>query len=314
MSFEADFVNMFPGGTGKPDRKSPVPSDSDYKGGLRAMRRNGKGVRLRRAAAALFAAALTLLSGGCAGQRSVTVGVEAGNAPLASRGSDGAAQGFLVELTSDIAQRMGVSARFSFVSLPQSGAAAAQLLNRRQVDAVWTTAAAQNATAVSSAAGAFADAGASADALFTRTVLRDNVALAVNAASDIQQKSDLSGRAAGALKGSGAFRALASAGLSLKGGAPAQYSSTAEAFLALDGGSVDALAVQESEARNRMTEHAGQYRLLPGSLGSQSYCLAVRRNDSRLRDRIEQALSSLRADGTTAALSKKWFDSDMTSS
>ena len=55
-----------------------------------------------------------------------------------------------------------------------------------------------------------------------------------------------------------------------------------------------------------------QYFTLPDSLGEEEYAIGFRKNDRKLRDKIQEIISEMKADGTLGEISKKWFGSDIT--
>lgn len=246
-------------------------------------------------ALAVVSAVAIIASGGCSGQRSITIGISPNSAPMSNRDSDGSPDGFIVEMAREAGKRMGMSIIFKFVDIDKG----AQNFTNQGVDALWGE--------------IVPDASNSKSMLFTKPYLYDNQMLIVNEESKIENYGDIFGKAVGAVSGSTADKVLtADETLLIRGGAPVTYKEPVTAFMALDSGEVDALAVNESYARNRMEQHPENYRLLDGSLSHEEYAVAVRRDDSKLRDSFENAFKAMQADGTSAAISKKWFDKDMT--
>ena len=52
--------------------------------------------------------------------------------------------------------------------------------------------------------------------------------------------------------------------------------------------------------------------VLSDSLGEDGYAVGFRKHDQALRDRVQETLNEMSADGTLSALSQKWFGSDIT--
>lgn len=242
----------------------------------------------RRSLLILTAAALVALSG-CAGRRSITVGI-ARDAPPLSSAQDGQPVGFVVEMAREAGKRMGMEVNFKFVDTSDISGN----LEKLGVDALWGR--------------IVPDAATEKNLLLTQSYMKDSEVLVVSADSRFEERSDLKPEGVGAVKGSAAQSALKKAGL----GGGTVYNDPVSAFIALRGGKVDALAVDESYARSLMTEHAELYRILDGDLADEAYAVAVRRNDSILCGDFSKALSAMKADGTSAGISKKWFGADMT--
>lgn len=247
----------------------------------------------------LLAALLLLSFSGCS-KKSVVFGISADTPPLSSRQS-GQPTGFIVEMAREVGKRMGVEVSFRYVNM-RSGASNFNTLGAgaKGVDVLWgqLEPGDQNKKQM----------------LFTDYYLHDSQILLVESASKVLSRKNLSGKVIGAVSQTAAERALTKAGIITK----KQHESLVlltdpvSAFLALDSFKVSAIAVDESYALSRMTEHAEQYRILDGRLSSESYAVAVRRNDPDLRDAINKALKAMKADGTSTTISKKWFGRDLT--
>jgi polar amino acid transport system substrate-binding protein len=252
--------------------------------------------RLLRGALAVLAAAMVIAVGGCSGTRNITIGIASNASPLSSQNTDGEPEGFIVEMAREAVKRMGVGINFKFVNMNDKS----KNFSAQGVDALWGRIEPneQNKKTM----------------LFTKRYLTDSQVLIVKSSSTLEDKSDLSGKVIGAVTGSAARSALLKSNLSAgaRGGAPVEYKELVSAFMELNSSKADALAVDETYARYIMAEHAEQYRLLTGSLAKEEYAVAVRRNDSNLRDDFEAALDAMKADGTSASISKKWFGIDMT--
>lgn len=241
----------------------------------------------------ILAACSLLLVCGCGGRQSVIIGISKNSAPLSYQDSEGSPDGFIVDMAREVGKRMGLQVVFKYVDV-QNGA-----LNFKSegVDAVWGK----------------IEPDSSNKMLFTVPYLYDSQVFVVKQSDKFSSVSDLNGKAVGAVEDANAYKILLKANIpAIKGGKPTSFKEPVSAFLALDKGSVSAIAIDESYARNRMAQHAEQYKMLANSLASEKYAVAVRRNDSELRDSFEKALNSMKSDGTSSKISKIWFDKDMT--
>lgn len=243
--------------------------------------------------ACILAACSILLLGGCSGRQSVVIGIDKSSAPLSYQDSEGAPDGFIVDMAREAGKRMGLQVVFKYVSV-ENGA-----LNFKSqgVDAIWGK----------------IESDSSNKMLFTKPYLYDSQVVVVKQSDKISNFSDLNGKAVGAVEDSSAYKMLLKAKIpNIKDGKPMLFKEPVSEFLALDKGGVSAIAIDESYALNRMAQHAEQYKMLANSLAAQNYAVAVRRNDSELRDSFEKALDSMKSDGTSSKISKIWFDKDMT--
>jgi polar amino acid transport system substrate-binding protein len=245
---------------------------------------------------AVFAAAALLVTGGCSGTKSITIGISADSAPLSSKNSQNEPEGFIVEMAREAGKRMGMEINLKYVNMSDE----AKNFTAQGVDALW---------------GQIApDSKNEENMLFTKPYLSDGQVIVVESASKIERKDDLKDKTIGAVTGSRAETALLKSGLvpQSKNGSPQAFKELVSAFISLNGSKTDALAVDKTYAHYLMTEHAEQYRILEGDLASEQYAVAVRRNDSNLRDAFQSALDAMKTDGTTENISKKWFGINMT--
>ena len=54
------------------------------------------------------------------------------------------------------------------------------------------------------------------------------------------------------------------------------------------------------------------YVVLDEALSSEEYGIGFRKDDLALRDKVQDILKEMKADGSLAAISEKWFGSDIT--
>lgn len=229
-----------------------------------------------------------LFAGGCSSRQSVVIGIDKNAAPLSSVDSDGNAEGFVVDMAREAGKRMGLQITFKYVDM-KSGA---KNFTSQGVDALWGNIVPNSKNA--------------STMLFTKPYMSDSQKYIIKQDSKVKNISDLIGKSIGAVDQSAAYEAIKATV------SPVTFKEPVSAFMALDSAKVTALAIDASYANNRMMQHAGQYSFLGDSIKNENYAVAVRRNDSKLRDMFEKALESMKRDGTSTALSKNWFGKDMT--
>ena len=52
--------------------------------------------------------------------------------------------------------------------------------------------------------------------------------------------------------------------------------------------------------------------MIPSNLEQEDYAIGFRKGDDALRDKVDEIIDEMKADGTLAEISKKWFGSDIT--
>lgn len=251
--------------------------------------------RFFKLALAVLAATTVISAVGCSSSKSVTIGIAPDASPLSSRDEDGNPQGYIVEMAREAGKRMGMEVRFKYVDVSDGS----KNFTSQNVDAIWGL--------------IEPDSENEKTMLFTKGYLKDRQVLVVESSSSYESSGDLYGKKIGVVSFSQAHVNLAKSGLETKtaDGKATEFKENVSAFAALDNSEIDALAVNETYARYVMTEHAERYRILSDSLASEEYCVAVRRNDSRLRDSFQSALDEMDKDGTAKSISNKWFGIDM---
>jgi polar amino acid transport system substrate-binding protein len=87
--------------------------------------------------------------------------------------------------------------------------------------------------------------------------------------------------------------------------------------LEIQNGTINAIAIDEVVARYYLTKNPGAYAVLQDkngkdvSLAVEDYVVGFRKNDSALKQKIEDALKEMEKDGAAEKLSQKWFGKDV---
>lgn len=84
------------------------------------------------------------------------------------------------------------------------------------------------------------------------------------------------------------------------------------AFMDLEMGSVDAIAMDVIVAGYQMQEREGSFKILEESLASEEYAIGFKKGNTELCEKVQQTLEEMAADGTMAEISEKWFGEDIT--
>ena len=85
-----------------------------------------------------------------------------------------------------------------------------------------------------------------------------------------------------------------------------QYSTANEAVLALSGGSVDCVIVDNEPAKALVAENEG-LKILDTSYADEDYAICVKKGNSELLDKLNAAIDELTADGTIDAIVGKYI-------
>lgn len=90
------------------------------------------------------------------------------------------------------------------------------------------------------------------------------------------------------------------------------YNKFTEVFMDLGIGRIDAGVVDELVGRYYMTQRPGMFKVVD-YLVDEPVGIAFRQEDDALREKINEIVAEIKADGTLAEISKKWFGEDITS-
>ena len=149
----------------------------------------------------------------------------------------------------------------------------------------------------------------------------NSIVVAVMADSDIQTKADLAGKNVVAQSGSSALTALQNdpgdgsndENLALA----ATFQSLEEiadynsAFMNMDAGIYDAIAVDIGVARHQLSTNEGKYRILDEEISKEEYAIAFKLGNTELRDQVQETLNEMAADGTVNAIAEKYAEDQL---
>lgn len=120
---------------------------------------------------------------------------------------------------------------------------------------------------------------------------------------------ELKGKTVAVQSGSTAQEILQAAGLEVTENALA---TNVECLQQLELNLVDAVFMDSVVANYEIKESGKDYVILENGLEEEEYAIGFRKNDSALRDRVQEILSEMKADGKLGEISTKWFGSDIT--
>lgn len=151
--------------------------------------------------------------------------------------------------------------------------------------------------------------------------MKNNQVILVKEDSSYQSLADLAGKSLGVQSDSSAESALESEEAtefreSL--GEIVPIDDYSKAILEIQNGLIEAIAIDEVVARFYLTNDPGAYRILEEedgtveSLAVEDYVIGFRKGDQALCDKVNETLKEMKADGTLAEISEKWFGEDVT--
>ena len=92
-----------------------------------------------------------------------------------------------------------------------------------------------------------------------------------------------------------------------------KYSDFVSAFMDLENGRIDAVVGDEIVGRYYMSKHPDEIEAIDTVVGPVSqFGIAFAKDNTKLRDDVQKVINEMKADGTIAKISEKWFGKDIT--
>lgn len=245
---------------------------------------------------ATFLILIALLTAGCSkeaqtGTEELIMGLDDTFAPMGFRDEKGDIVGFDVDLANEVAKRIGVTIKFQ----PIDWSMKETELNARNIDLIWN--------------GYTITPERQEKVAFTKPYLENSQVIVVLADSDIKTKADLAGKNVAVQAESSALDAINSEPeVAATFGSLVEFATNNEAFIDLDSGRTDALVVDEVNARYYMKQIGEEkYKVLEEDFGDEEYGIGLRKEDTELLKKINDAMDAMKKDGTFDKIYAKWF-------
>lgn len=225
-----------------------------------------------------------------AGQKFI-VGFDQNFPPFGYVDDKGEYTGFDLEIAQAVCKKLG----WEYVAQPINWDAKNAELDAGTISCIWN---------------GFSTTGRQDGYTMTRPYLKNNQIVVVKESSGIKKLSDLKGKQVQVQTDSAAlelfetkYKDLASTFTMTTVG---DYNT---AFLNLEAGACDAVAMDSTVARYQINGRSG-FVILDEPLSEEDYAVAFKLGNTELRDKVEGALVELYKDGTIPEISKKYFGSD----
>ena len=223
-----------------------------------------------------------------------TVGFDQEFPPMGFVGDDGEYTGFDLEVAKEVAERLGLE----FVPQPVDWAAKDMELESGNIDCIWN---------------GFTMTGREDDYTWSEAYMANQQVFVVTAESGIKTLADLAGKVVEVQAESSAEAALKDdPDLTGTFGTLQTTPDYNTAFMDLQMGAVDAIAMDEVVARFQIEQRQVDFIVLDETLAAENYAVGFKKGNDTLKDQVQEQLEALAADGTLAKISDKWFDKDIT--
>ena len=209
-------------------------------------------------------------------------------------GDNGEYTGFDLELAQEVAKRLGLE----YQAQPIAWDAKDMELESGNIDCIWN---------------GFTMTGREDDYTWTKPYMANTQVFVVRNDSGIEGKDGLAGKVVECQADSSAEAALKEdPDLTSTFG---QLLTTADyntAFMDLEQGSVDAIAMDVIVAGYQIKQRNVDFTILDDSLSAEEYGVGFKKGNTELRDKVQATLEDMAKDGTMKEISEKWFGEDVT--
>ena len=225
-----------------------------------------------------------------------TVGFDAEYPPYGYKNEAGEYVGFDLDLAQEVCDRNG----WELIKQPIDWSSKDMELNSGTVDCLWN---------------GFTMTGRESEYTFSEPYVDNSIVFVVRQDSDIQTKEDLAGKVVITQAGSSALTALTNTENNDENLALAATFASLEqtpdyntAFMSLETGAVEAIAVDIGVAQYQLTNHSDKFRQLEEPLSTEQYAIAFKLGNEALRDQVQATLDEMVADGTFDAIAANYSD------
>lgn len=237
-----------------------------------------------------------------AASRTLTVGFDAEYPPYGYKDDSGEYVGFDLDLAQEVCDRNG----WTLVKQPIDWDSKDMELNSGNIDVIWN---------------GFTMTGREDKYTWVGPYVDNSIVFVVMADSDIQSAADLDGKAVVTQSGSSALTALTddpgdgsndeNLALAATFSALDQVADYNTAFMNLESGVDQAIAVDIGVANYQLASRSGVFRMLDTPLSTEQYGIGFKLGNTELADAVKATLDDMSADGTLMKIAEKWELADM---
>ena len=222
------------------------------------------------------------------------VGFDQDFPPMGFVGDNGEYTGFDLDLAKEVASRLGLE----YKAQPVAWDSKDMELESGNIDCIWN---------------GFTITGREDDYTWTTPYMANKQVFVVANDSDIKSQADLAGKVVEVQADSSAEAALKeNQDLANTFGQLLTTPDYNTAFMDLEQGAVDAVAMDVIVAGYQIKQRNADFKILDDSLSEEEYGVGFKKGNTELRDKVQEALEEMAADGTLAKISDEWFGEDVT--
>ena len=243
----------------------------------------------------LVVSMLAALLTGCGAKEAntFTVGFDAEFPPYGYMDENGDYVGFDLDLAAEVCERNG----WELVKRPIDWNSKDMELSSGSIDCIW------NGFTINTRED---------DYTWSSPYVDNSQVFVVPADAGIATPADLAGKAVGVQSDSSALSALnnedAPENIALRDsfGSLTEYADYNTAFMDLEAGAINAVAMDIAVAEYQIESRGDKYVILDQYLATEQYGVGFKLGNTELRDKVEKTLVEMNEDGTLAEIAEKW--------
>ena len=236
-------------------------------------------------------------TGAEAGRKQLIVGFDAEYPPYGYMDDNGEYVGFDLDLAQEVCNRNG----WELVKQPIDWDSKDMELKSGSIDCIWN---------------GFTITGREEDYTWTEPYVDNSIVVVVSADSDIQTLDDLGGKVVATQADSSALAALTddsednadNLALAASFADLQQVADYNSAFMNLESGAVDAIAVDIGVAKYQVDSRGDAFRMLDDAISTEQYAVGFKLGNTELRDTVQKTLDEMAADGTVDKIAENYAD------
>ena len=229
--------------------------------------------------------------------KKIIVGLDDNYPPMGFKDENNEITGFDVDLAKEASKRLGREVEFKAIDWASKEAE----LKSSRVDVLWN--------------GLDITEKRKENMLFSDPYMDNKQIIFVKkGTAGIKSEADLAGKTVGTQSGGTAEEYIdGNAAFKNSMKEVKKYSDYISAFMDLENGRLDAIVADEITGRYYMSKHPDSIEAVDVVVGPVStFGIGFRKDDQALHDEIQKVMDEMKADGTMAKISEKWFGKDIT--
>lgn len=222
----------------------------------------------------------------------VVIGYDNTYFPMGYLDDNGDTVGFDVDLAKETFERLNMDVKFQSIDWSMKETE----LNTGNIDAIWN--------------GYSLTEERKAKVAYTDAYMKNSQLIVTLKDSTIKSKEDLKGKIVGTQQGSAGLEALEKDEdiLNSLDGSPILYDTFDKVFRDLEAERIDAIVGDETLVKYYISQKGEEkYKILDDNFGTEDYVVAFRKDDTELRDKVNNTINEIKDDKSFDEIYNKWF-------